>query len=59
MTDTENGRALAMVHALRELVVQLNLFGSEFARLASATESHVTPWGTEQEFIYCYCRMPA
>lgn len=33
-------------------------FGSEFARLASATERHVTPWGTEQEFIYCYCRMP-
>ena len=34
-------------------------FGSEFARLASATERHVTPWGTEQEFIYCYCRLPA
>jgi len=34
-------------------------FGSQFARLASATETHVTPWGTEQEFIYCYCRMPA
>ena len=34
-------------------------FGSEFARLASATEGHVTPWGAEQEFIYCYCRMPA
>jgi SAM-dependent methyltransferase len=34
-------------------------FGSEFARLASATERHVTPWGAEQEFIYCYCRMPA
>ena len=34
-------------------------FGSEFARLASATERHVTPRGTEQEFIYCYCRMPA
>jgi SAM-dependent methyltransferase len=34
-------------------------FGSEFARLASATENHVTPWGTEQEFVYCYCRMPA
>lgn len=34
-------------------------FGSEFARLTSATEQHVTPWGTEQEFIYCYCRMPA
>jgi SAM-dependent methyltransferase len=34
-------------------------FGSDFARLASDTETHVTPWGTEQEFIYCYCRMPA
>jgi SAM-dependent methyltransferase len=34
-------------------------FGSEFARLASATETHVTPSGKEQEFIYCYCRMPA
>ena len=33
-------------------------FGAEFSRLASATERHVTPWGTEQEFIYCYCRMP-
>jgi len=33
-------------------------FGSEFARLDSATERHTTPWGTEQEFIYCYCRMP-
>jgi len=33
-------------------------FGSEFARLASATEIHTTPWGAEQEFVYCYCRMP-
>jgi SAM-dependent methyltransferase len=33
-------------------------FGSEFTRLASATEIHTTPWGTEQEFVYCYCRMP-
>jgi SAM-dependent methyltransferase len=33
-------------------------FGSEFARLASATERHTTPWGAEQEFVYCYCRMP-
>lgn len=32
-------------------------FGSGFTKLASATETHVTPWGTEQEFIYCYCRM--
>jgi SAM-dependent methyltransferase len=34
-------------------------FGPEFARLASAAELHVTPWGTQQEFIYCYCRMLA
>ena len=33
-------------------------FGSDFARLADATEQHVTPWGTEQEFVYCYCRIP-
>jgi len=33
-------------------------FGSEFARLASATEIHTTPRGAEQEFVYCYCRMP-
>ena len=31
-------------------------FGGDFARLASATETHVTPWGKEQEFVYCYCR---
>ena len=33
-------------------------FGSGFARLASAEEIHATPWGTEQEFVYCYCRLP-
>ncbi|MDQ5857284.1 MAG: class I SAM-dependent methyltransferase [Acidobacteriota bacterium] len=33
-------------------------FGSAFARIASASETHVTPWGTEQEFVYCYCRLP-
>jgi len=33
-------------------------FGTEFARLASVTETHTTPWGTEQEFVYCYCRKP-
>lgn len=33
-------------------------FGPGFARLASSTEQHATPWGTEQEFVYCYCRMP-
>ena len=34
-------------------------FGSDFARLASATEHHRTPRGTEQEFVYCYCRIPS
>jgi SAM-dependent methyltransferase len=33
-------------------------FGSDFARIASTTETHMTPWGTEQEFVYCYCRLP-
>jgi SAM-dependent methyltransferase len=33
-------------------------FGSGFAKVADATETHVTPWGAEQEFVYCYCRMP-
>ena len=34
-------------------------FGPAFAPLANAAETHVTPWGTEQEFVYCYCRMPS
>ena len=33
-------------------------FGDDFARLADTTEMHTTPWGTEQEFVYCYCRLP-
>ena len=33
-------------------------FGKEFSRVGDAAEVHVTPWGTEQEFIYCYCRIP-
>jgi SAM-dependent methyltransferase len=33
-------------------------FGPDFARIASATEMHTTPSGTEQEFVYCYCRLP-
>jgi SAM-dependent methyltransferase len=32
-------------------------FGSDFTKVGSATEAHVTPWGSEQEFIYCYCRL--
>jgi SAM-dependent methyltransferase len=33
-------------------------FGPEFARLSDAVETHTTPWGAEQEFVYCYCRLP-
>jgi SAM-dependent methyltransferase len=33
-------------------------FGPEFARLSDAVEMHTTPWGSEQEFVYCYCRLP-
>lgn len=33
-------------------------FGSDFDKIASTTEIHNTPWGSEQEFVYCYCRLP-
>jgi SAM-dependent methyltransferase len=33
-------------------------FGADFVRSASNTEIHTTPWGSEQEFVYCYCRLP-
>lgn len=32
-------------------------FGARFRKLESVTEQHRTPWGTEQEFVYCYCRV--
>jgi SAM-dependent methyltransferase len=32
-------------------------FGSPFEKVASSEEVHRTPWGGEQEFVYCYCRM--
>jgi ubiquinone/menaquinone biosynthesis C-methylase UbiE len=32
-------------------------FGEEFTRVGSDSEVHLTPWGREQEFVYCYCRM--
>ena len=32
-------------------------FGGSFQKVDSCTEHHTTPWGTEQEFVYCYCRM--
>lgn len=33
-------------------------FGDDFAKIADSTEIHSTPWGAEQEFVYCYCRLP-
>jgi len=32
-------------------------FGSSFERVESYEEVHRTPWGREQEFVYCYCRI--
>ncbi len=34
-------------------------FGGEFKKVRSVTEVHTPPWGSEQEFVYCYCRMSA
>jgi len=31
-------------------------FGAPFHKIRHAEEAHRTPWGTEQEFLYCYCR---
>ena len=32
-------------------------FGRPFKKVASCNEVHRTPWGSEQEFVYCYCRL--
>lgn len=32
-------------------------FGDQFAKIGSDSELHHTPWGSEQEFVYCYCRL--
>jgi len=32
-------------------------FGYPFEKVSSDEEVHKTPWGSEQEFVYCYCRM--
>ena len=34
-------------------------FGGEFKLIKSLSETHETPFGTTQEFIYCYCRKEA
>ena len=31
-------------------------FGSPFHLLDHTTTLHTTPWGTTQQFVYCYCR---
>ena len=31
-------------------------FGNDFELVNSTKETHQTPFGTEQKFIYCYCR---
>lgn len=33
-------------------------FGSGFQLVGKDKETHQTPFGTAQQFIYCYCRMP-
>jgi 2-polyprenyl-3-methyl-5-hydroxy-6-metoxy-1,4-benzoquinol methylase len=33
-------------------------FGPEFTLLKSERETHHTPFGTQQKFLYCYCRKP-
>ena len=32
-------------------------FGGSFRKIDSCIEQHSTPGGTDQEFMYCYCRM--
>lgn len=32
-------------------------FGGAFRKLSGFEERHRTPGGTEQEFVYCYCRL--
>lgn len=32
-------------------------FGAKFLLLDSVTELHETPWGTPQQFMYCFCRV--
>ena len=33
-------------------------FGSGFELVSKDKETHHTPFGTDQQFIYCYCRKP-
>jgi SAM-dependent methyltransferase len=31
-------------------------FGTRFTLLEHAVDMHTTPWGSSQEFVYCFCR---
>lgn len=33
------------------------VFGERFKLIESSTELHETPFGTKQQFLYCYCRL--
>lgn len=32
-------------------------FGGQFVKLGSDSETHLTPWGSSQQFVYCFCRV--
>jgi hypothetical protein len=32
-------------------------FGNHFKLVESSIELHETPFGTTQQFVYCYCRV--
>ncbi len=34
------------------------VFGAGFVKVSEATETHETPCGNAQEFVYCFCRRP-
>jgi SAM-dependent methyltransferase len=34
-------------------------FGNPFELLGSSIEEHTTPWGSPQQFVYCFCRRAA
>lgn len=34
-------------------------FGPAFELMTSSAETHLTPWGSAQQFVYCFCRRGA
>lgn len=32
-------------------------FGARFTLVESSTVEHTTPWGSKQQFVYCFCRL--